>query len=104
MSFNQEHCENNCQFENCYIDERCALAAIVQSVAMQEAALANVLCAESEKMKKAICMANCIDELTTINESVAQTICTINELEANLKEKACLAIAQLKELRCKKYC
>lgn len=90
--------------DGCCISEECALATVLQSVAMQEAALASVLYAESEKIKKAICVAKCIDELVAINESTAQTICAVKELENILKEKASYAIEELRELRCKKHC
>lgn len=78
-------CMDNCCIEGCCVDERCALAAI--------------LCAESEKIKKAVCLAKCIDELIAINESAAQTIGTVKELENALKEKACCAIEALQDLR-----
>lgn len=95
--------ENHC-FDECCIDEECALATVLQSVAMQEASLASILYAESEKIRKAICVAKCIDELVAINESTAQTICAIKELENILKEKASFAIEELRELRCKNNC
>ena len=44
------------------IDEKCALTAILQSVSMQETALAQILNSEAEKLKKVICMTNCIEE------------------------------------------
>lgn len=103
-SCNKDFCIDNRRNDGCCIDEECALTAILQSVAMQEAALASIIHAESEKIKKAICLAKCIDELIAINESTAQTICAIKELENVLKEKACCAIEELKELRCKKHC
>ena len=43
--------------------------------------------------------AKCIDELIAINESAAQTIGTVKELENALKEKACCAIEALQDLR-----
>lgn len=92
-------CMDNCCIEGCCVDERCALAAVLQSVAMQEGALAAILCAESEKIKKAVCLAKCIDELIAINESAAQTIGTVKELENALKEKVCCAIEALQDLR-----
>lgn len=88
-------CNHECFGEERRVDERSALVAVLQSVAMQEGALAAILCAESEKIKKAVCLANCIDELMAINESAAQTICTVKELENALKEKACCAIEAL---------
>jgi len=88
----------------CCVDEKCALTAILQSVSMQETALAQILNGEAEKLKKAVCMANCIDDLFQINESVQRTICTIGELEQSLREKAIYAIEALNDLRCKHHC
>lgn len=88
----------------CCVDEKCALTAVLQSVAMQEAALAQVLTGEAEKLKKAVCMSNCINDLFEVNESVQKTICTIAELEQSLREKAIYAIEALNDLRCKKHC
>lgn len=88
----------------CCIDEKCALTAVLQSISMQEAALAQILNGEADKLKKAVCMANCIDELFEIDESVQKTICTIGELEQSLKEKAVYVIEALNDLRCKKHC
>lgn len=88
----------------CCVDEKCALTAILQSVSMQETALAQILNAEAEKLKKAVCMANCIDDLFQINESVQRTICSVSELEQSLREKAIYAIEALNDLRCKKHC
>lgn len=88
----------------CCVDEKYALTAILQSVSMQETALAQILNAEAEKLKKAVCMANCIDDLFQINESVQRTICSVSELEQSLREKAIYAIEALNDLRCKKHC
>lgn len=103
-SCNKDFCIDNRRNDGCCIDEECALTTVLQSVAMQEAALASILHAESEKIKKAICVAKCIDELVAINESTAQTICAVKELENVLKEKASYAIEALRELRCNKHC
>lgn len=89
--------------ESC-VEERCALTGILQSVSMQELALAQILNSEADKLKKAICMANSIEELFQINESVQKTICTIADLEQSLREKAVYAIEALNGLRCQKRC
>lgn len=86
------------------IDEKCALTAILQSISMQETALAQILNSEAEKLKKVICMTNCIEELLEVNESVQQTVNTVAQLECCLKEKAIYAMESLKELRHKPCC
>ena len=70
-------CMDNCCIEGCCVDERCALAAVLQSVAMQEGALAAILCAESEKIKKAVCLAKCIDELIEIGRASCRERVTV---------------------------
>lgn len=97
-SCNQECGSGNRHNDGCCNDARCALAAVLQSIAMQEGALAAILCAESEKIKKAICLANCVEELVAINDSAAQTICAVKELETVLKDKSCCAIEALETL------
>ena len=90
--------------KGCCVDEKCALTAILQSVTMQEVALAQILNGEAEKLKKAICMTNCINELLEVNESVQQTVNTVAQLECCLKEKAIYAMESLNELRHKQCC
>lgn len=90
--------------KECCVDEKCALTAILQSVSMQETALAQILNGEAEKLKKVICMTDCIDQLLEVDESVRQTVQAIAELECCLKEKAIYAIESLKELRHRQCC
>lgn len=90
--------------EECCVDEKCALTAILQSVSMQEAALAQILNGEAEKLKKVVCMTNCIEELLEIDESVQQTINAIAQLECCIKEKTIYAMESLQELRHKQCC
>lgn len=113
-SCDNNYCINNCCNDNscndeCCIedwccdtlccDENCALASIIQSVAMMEASLSSIICAEGIKIKKAVCLANDLDELIRINESVRETIEVISQLEDALKQKAVYAIEALKELK-----
>lgn len=82
------------------MDERCALIAILHSIAMQETALANILNIEGEKLQKAICMSQCMEELLRVNESVRETIQYTAELENILKDKTNLALQVLNECHC----
>lgn len=84
--------------KECCENEKCALTGILQSVSMQEAALANIINGEAEKLNKALCMTNCIEELLKVNESVRETIQVISNLEASLKDKAVQAMEELNRL------
>lgn len=106
---NDDCCSDDCCSDDCCIedwccdnfccDENCALASIIQSVAMMEASLSSIICAEGMKIKKAVCLANDLNELIRINESVRETIEVISQLEDALKQKAVYAIEALKELK-----
>lgn len=78
-------------------DRTAALLALLQSIALEETALARLLNAEAEKLERAIALAANINELLVMNESVQTTIQTINNLEDSLREKA---VAILEQLNC----
>ncbi len=96
---NEDWCNDDWCCDTICCDERCALASIIQSVAMIEASLSSIICAEGLKIKKAVCLANNLNELIRINESVRETIEIISQLEEALKQKAVYAIEALKELK-----
>lgn len=81
----------------CQGTDRSALLALLQSIALEETALARLINAEAEKLERAICLANNINELIAINETVLTTIQAINNLEDALREKA---VAVLEQLNC----
>jgi hypothetical protein len=59
-----------------------AITDLIQSVALQEAALAHMMNAEGEKMQKIIAMDDVsIDELMKLNKSVTQLVSAISRLE-----------------------
>jgi len=59
-----------------------AITDLIQSVALQEAALAHMMNAEGEKMQKIIAMDDVgVDELMEMNKSVTQLISAISRLE-----------------------
>ena len=59
-----------------------AITDLIQSVALQEAALAHMMNAEGEKMQKIIAMEDVTaDELMDLNKSVTQMISAISRLE-----------------------
>lgn len=68
-------------------DNECARNAkyqIMQSIALEEAAIAHILNAEGEKIQKAVANFDDLDKLLCVNESVKQTIIHITQLETQL--------------------
>lgn len=87
---------NECRHMN-----RCeALIAILQSVALQEAALARILNAEGEKLQKAVCMSNCLEQLLEVNASVRETIEAASNLEASLRDKTIAVLEEMERCSC----
>ena len=68
---------------------------MLQSIALQEAALAHILNAEGEKIQRVVCEAKCVDDLLNVNESVTNTIQAVSTLEEMLKDKAIVVIDEL---------
>ena len=59
-----------------------AITDLIQSVALQEAALAHMMNAEGEKMQKIIAMDSVsTDDLLKLNKSVTQLVSAISRLE-----------------------
>lgn len=77
------------------IDVECAATALIQSIALEEAALAHILNAEGEKLQKAICLTNNVNDLIRINESVATMVENVSALENLFREKLADAISIL---------
>ncbi|MEE0965805.1 MAG: hypothetical protein U0L85_01995 [Bacilli bacterium] len=81
--------------QECRTADRCgALIALLQSIAMQEAALANILNAEAEKLQRAVCLSNNINDLIAINESILNALNAATTLEENLRAKAALVLEE----------
>ncbi|MGL5675352.1 MAG: hypothetical protein ACRDDX_02970 [Cellulosilyticaceae bacterium] len=59
---------------------------LIESIAFQEKALANILTAESEKLHK-IVRSGCIEDMLDANSSATCLVKAINELEYVLKEE-----------------
>lgn len=70
-------------------DQRCeAITDLIESVAKQEDALAEILDAEADKLKKVVGMHDvCPEKLLAFNSSVEQTIRAITDLENVLRAK-----------------
>lgn len=70
------------------ITKEIAVGAIIESIAMEEAALSHILNAESEKMMAVISRADATScDLLAINKSVEETIRAIIQLELMLQAK-----------------
>ena len=65
-----------------------AVIDLLESIALQESALSHILCAESQKMKKAIAMDD-IDlcKLLEVNDSATNMVHAVANMELALKEK-----------------
>lgn len=70
-----------------HIDKCCAASSLLESVALEEAAISHILNAEGEKLQKAICLADCQDDLLEINKSVEDMVDKVTSLEIILKAK-----------------
>ena len=77
------------------IKKESALTSLLQSIALQEAALVHILNAEGEKIQRVVCEAKCVDDLLNVNESVTNTIQAVITLEEMLKDKAIAVIDEL---------
>ena len=65
-----------------------AVVDLLESIALQESALSHILCAESQKMKKALAMDE-IDlcKLLEVNDSATNMVHAVANMELALKEK-----------------
>lgn len=86
------------QIEPTHIDKCQAAAAIVQSIALQEAGLAHILNAEGEKIQKVLCISGCnVQQILETNASVQETISRITDLENVLIDKLEIAADLLED-------
>ena len=65
-----------------------AVVDLMESIALQESALSHILCAERQKMKAALSMAELgLCELLEVNDSATNMVHAVANLELVLKEK-----------------
>ncbi len=64
-----------------------AISDLIESVALEETALAHIINAEGEKIQKAIDCATCCQELIDVNDSVNSTIKNVIKLQMLLQFK-----------------
>ncbi len=71
-----------------HVDKCCAAASLLQSIALEEAAISHILNAEGEKLQKAISLQECShDDLLEVNKSVEDMVDKITALEIVLRSK-----------------
>lgn len=64
-----------------------ALVDIIESIALEETALAHIINAEGEKVQKAVSLAKSVDDLIDANEAVDKTLKTVIMKEILLQIK-----------------
>lgn len=76
------------KIECCHVDICCAAASLLQSIALEEAAISHIINAEGEKIQKAIDLCETdVDDLIKVNNSVESLIEKLTSLEMVLKSK-----------------
>lgn len=96
-------CKNDCGCSckcNCKCGCCCAsLCSLLESIALNEAALSHILNAEGEKLQKAVKIADSIHDLLEIDRSVSQIITRVTFLEQTLYAKL-EAVKELQDGNC----
>ena len=75
------------EIECAHIDKCCAASSLLQSIALEEAAISHILNAEGEKLQKAISLSCNLNDLLEINKSVEDMVDKLTTLETVLKSK-----------------
>ena len=75
------------KIECAHIDKCCAASSLLQSIALEEAAISHILNAEGEKLQKAISLSCNLNDLLEINKSVEDMVDKLTTLETVLKSK-----------------
>lgn len=84
--------KNKCKKQiPCECEEVCT-NSVVQSIALIECAIAEILCSEAEKIKKATKITCNICDLIKVNDSVSTTIKNVTFLEQILTDKLSIAV------------
>lgn len=81
----EKKCPDKSECNKC--EEPCACGDILESIALQEAALAHILNAEGEKLQRAVGESSDIHELLSVNKSVQTTLQNVTQLEKVLVTK-----------------
>lgn len=107
----EQDCEDDCCRKYCRCKDDCChccppsitqeCSDILESIALQEAALAHILNAEGEKLQKAIAQSCSCCDLLKVNESVKKTIVQVTHLEQVLFNKLEVVKECIKSCKCK---
>lgn len=94
-------CKCNCKCGCCCDCQSCcaSLCSLLESIALNEAALSHILNAEGEKLQKAVKIADSIHDLLEIDRSVSQIITRVTFLEQTLYAKL-EAVKELQDGNC----
>lgn len=94
-------CKYNCKCGCCCDCQSCcaSLCSLLESIALNEAALSHILNAEGEKLQKAVKIADSIHDLLEIDRSVSQIITRVTFLEQTLYAKL-EAVKELQDGNC----
>lgn len=80
------------------IDKCNAASSILQSIALEGAAISHILNAEGEKIQKVLSLHNCdCKDILEVNKSVQDSLDKITKLEMILKEKLDLIVPLVKD-------
>ena len=86
------------KIESTDINRCSATAALLQSIALEEAAISHILNAEGEKIQKVLSLHSCdCTDILEVNKSVQETIDKITQLEVVLKAKLDLIVPLLED-------
>ncbi len=69
------------------VDKNQAISDIIESIALEETGLAHIINAEGEKIQKALEIADCANDLISVNESVKDTLVNIIKMQMLLQFK-----------------
>ena len=71
----------------CPISKEQALTDLIESIALEQAALSHIINAEGEKIQKVLKVFTCNEEIFKVNESVKEVLNTVTHLENLLVTK-----------------
>lgn len=79
----------------CPVSREQAVTNLIESIALQQAALSHILNAEGEKIQKILKVCTCNEEIFKVNESVKEVLNAVTHLEHLLVTKLELVSCKL---------
>ena len=77
-----------------------AVSDVIESIALEECAIAHILNAEGEELQRVVTFQNlCVEDLVCVNNSIIEVIKNVACLEAELKGK----LAMFEDCLCSRY-